>query len=76
MRQIHILFNLSKVIRQCVGLFTSFLRVVNMKLFCKSANQIKNNLMVTTLTKHVNNQTNYSIALEKLKKIWICLIFI
>ena len=47
-----------------------------MKLFCKSANQNKNNFRFTTLTKHVNNQTNCCIALEKLKKIWICLVFI
>ena len=42
---------------------------------CKS-NQNKNNFMFTTLTKHVNNQTNCCIALEKLKKIWIWVVLI
>ena len=46
-----------------------------MKLFWNSANQNKNNFRFTTVTKQVNNQTNCRIALEKLKKIWICLIF-
>ena len=45
-----------------------FVRIVNLKLFCKSANQNKNNIRFTTLTKHVNNQTNFRAALEKLKK--------
>ena len=31
---------------------------------------------LTTLTKHVKNQTNCCIALEKMKKIYICLVFI
>ena len=39
-------------------------------------NQNKNNVRVATLTKHVNNQTNCGIALEKVRKIWSCLIFI
>ena len=38
--------------------------------------QNKHNLRFTTLTKHVNNQTNCCITLEKLKKIWLCLVFI
>ena len=46
-----------------------FVRFVNMKLFFKSANQNKNNFRFATLTKHVNNQTNCRIDLEKLKKI-------
>ena len=32
-----------------------------------------NNFRVATLTKLVNNQTNFRIALEILKKLWICL---
>ena len=48
-----------------------FVRFVNMKLFFKSANQNKNNFRFATLTKHVNNQTNCRIDLEKLKKIQI-----
>ena len=47
-----------------------------MKFFCKRANQNKNNFRFTTLTKHVNNQTNCRITLEKMKKIQIFLIFI
>ena len=47
-----------------------------LKLFCKSANQNKNNFRFTTLTKYVNNQTNCHIALEKLKKIWSRLVLI
>ena len=46
-----------------------FVRFVNMKLFFKSSNQNKNNFRFVTLTKHVNNQTNCRIDLEKLKKI-------
>ena len=38
----------------------------------KGTNQNKNNFKFTTLTKHVNNQTNCHITLEKWKKIWIC----
>ena len=36
----------------------------------------KNNFRFTSLTKHVNNQTNCRITLKNLKKTWICLIFI
>ena len=60
MRHIHIFFKISNC------WFTHFVRSVNMKLFCKRANQNKNNFRFTTLTKHVNNQTNCRIALEKI----------
>ena len=53
-----------------------FLRFLNKKLFCKSTNQNENNFRYTTLTKQGNNQTNCRIALERLKKIRICLVFI
>ena len=56
--------------------FTCIVRFKDMKLFCKSANQNKNNFMLTTFTKHSNNQINCRIALEKMKKIWICFVFI
>ena len=46
------------------------------EIVCHSKNQNKNNFKYTTLTKHVNNQTNCSNALEILKKIWICLVII
>ena len=36
----------------------------------------QNNFRFTTLTKYGNNWTNYRIALEILKKIWISLVFI
>ena len=73
MRPIDIFFKISNA-RHCW--FTHFVRSVTMKLFCKRANQNKNNFRFTTLTKHVNNQTNCRITLEKMKKIWICLVFI
>ena len=38
--------------------------------------RMANNFRFTTLTKHVNNETNWRIALEILKKIWISLMFI
>ena len=50
--------------------------VRSVKLFCKRANQNKNNFRFTIFTKHVNNQTNCRITLENLKKTWICLVFI
>ena len=56
MRQVNIFF---KNFWQCR--FTCFVRFANMKLFCKSGNQNKNNFTHTTLTKHVNNQTNFRI---------------
>ena len=68
MRQVDIFFKISNA-RQCW--FTCFVRFANMKLFCKSANENKTNFMFATLTKHVNNQANCCITLEKLKKIWI-----
>ena len=72
-RQIYIFFKISN---EQLCWFTHFVRSVNMKLFCMRANQNKNNFRFTTLTKHVNNQTNYRITMEKMKKIWICLVFI
>ena len=45
--------------------FTRFVRIGNMKLFCRSANQNKSNFRFTTLTKHINNKTNWCIGLEK-----------
>ena len=45
----------------------------------KIANQNKNNFMFTSLIKQVDSQKKLLlvfIALEKLKKIWICLVFI
>ena len=55
-------------------------------MFCKSCEReivlpilqikTKNNFMFVNLTKRVNNQTNCCIALEILKKIWICLVVI
>ena len=59
MRQINIFFKISNVRHRW---FTRFVRSVNMKLFCKRANQNKNNFMFTTLTKLVNNQTNCCIT--------------
>ena len=53
-----------------------FQKLRNCNCFDSFANQNKNNFMLTNLTKRVNNQTNCCIALEILKKIWICLIFI
>ena len=41
-----------------------------------SANQNKNNFTFANLTKHVNNQTNFRVPLEILKKIWICLVYL
>ena len=72
MRQVYAFFKICNA-QQCL-LFPRFVRFSNMKLFCKSETQNKNNFMFKTLTKHVKNQTNCRIALEKLKKIWICLI--
>ena len=37
--------------------------------------QKKDNFTFVNLTKRMNNQTNCSIALEILRKIWICLVF-
>ena len=54
-----------------------------MNTFCKIGKhdivlQIKNksNFRFTTLKKHVNIQTYCCIVLEKLKKIWICCVFL
>ena len=55
MRQVYIFFKISNA-QQCW--FMHFVRFANMKLFCKSANENKNNFTFVTLTKHVNNQTN------------------
>ena len=65
MRQIDIFLKNSNG-QQCW--FTCFVRIVNLKLFCKSANQNKNNFRFTTLTKHVNNQTNCCNALKNWRK--------
>ena len=73
MSQVYIFLKIINA-QQCV--FTRFVRLYDMKLFCKNANQNKNNFRFTTLTKHMNNQTNCCITLEKIKKIWICLVFI
>ena len=62
-RVINIFFKISNA-QQCR--FMGFVRVANMKLFCKSANQNKNNLRFTTLTKPVNNQTNCRSAFENM----------
>ena len=51
----------------------------NMKLFLLQKSKQKNftfTFVSANLTKHVNNQTNCRITLEKMKKIWICLIYI
>ena len=42
----------------------------------KNENKNKFSFRFATLTKHVNKQTNSLVALEKLRKIWIGLIFI
>ena len=73
MRRVYIFFKISNARWLW---FTRFVRFANMKLFCKSANENKNNFMFATLTKYVNNQANCCITLEKLKKIWICLVLI
>ena len=49
----------------------------NKKLFLlQKSKQFQGQTWVHNLTKHINNQTNCHITLEKLKKIWICLVFI
>ena len=48
--------------------FARFVRFANMKLFCKSANQNKNNFRFATLTKHVNNQTKLSYCFGKVEE--------
>ena len=56
--------NLTKLVNQHCW-FRRFARSVNMKLFFKRANQNEKNFRFTTLTKHLNNQTNCCITLEK-----------
>ena len=41
----------------------------------RSKNKTKTISGPSSSSQHVNNQTNRRIALEKLKKIWICLVF-
>ncbi len=58
-----------------------FLQLMSVGLAWKSAANFLEQFQVhpygfTTLTKHGNNQTNWCITLENLKKIWICLVFI
>ena len=65
MRQIDIFLKISDA-QQCW--FTCFVRHVNLKLFCRSANQNKNNFRFPTLKKHANNQTNWLIILEKIEE--------
>ena len=74
MRLIHIFFKISKAIRQFVLLFRLFVRVVNLKLFFQFCELKQKQFHVRT--KRVNSQTNCLIALEILKKKWLCLVSI
>ena len=86
-RQIRIFFRFSKVIRQFLWLFPCFVKVanpfVNLKLhLCYITlriyrNQNKNNLTLPVqLTNLIECWNEHRLALEILKKIWICLEFI
>ena len=74
MRKIQIFFNFSKNNTRVFLIIQVFCKSCETEIVCRSKNQNKFNFMFPNLTKRVNNQTN--CRMERLKKIWICLVFI